>query len=103
MTTCAFCGSEKTPIYCFGDGQPICHECHTTLPNTIAACRHEIVKLREDAARLDLLDTNARFRVGWNVGRAPAGNLCVTSVGYAGATPNMASIRDAIDKVRIKK
>lgn len=48
MTTCAFCGSEKTPVYCFGDGQPICHECHTTLPNTIAACRHEIVKLRKD-------------------------------------------------------
>lgn len=50
MAVCAYCKSEKTPTYCFGDGEPICHECHASLPNTIAACRHEIVELRKNAA-----------------------------------------------------
>lgn len=47
MAACSFCGEEKTPIYCFGDGEPICHDCHGRLPNTIAACRREIIRLEQ--------------------------------------------------------
>lgn len=51
---------------------------------------------RRDAQRLDWLDaTNARFKMGWDVGVAPAGNVSVKSVIQLGRTPT--SIRDAID------
>jgi hypothetical protein len=47
----------------------------------------------EDAARLDFLDTNVhRFRMGWEIGAAPVGNLSVRSI-IMGGKP----IREAID------
>lgn len=50
----------------------------------------------KDAARLDFLDGNLRMSMGWRIGKAPAGNLSVSSVIFplGGAT----SIRDAIDQ-----
>ena len=54
----------------------------------------------EDAARLDWLDAqNLRFRMGWQVGKAPAGNVSVKSVIFAGTQPPV-SIRAAIDAAR---
>ena len=46
----------------------------------------------DDAARLDFLDRNAKFRMGWEVGAAPMGNLSVQSI-IMGGKP----IREAID------
>ena len=48
-----------------------------------------------DTERLDFLDTNKRFRMGWNVGAAPAGNLSIQSI-ITGGKP----IREAIDAAR---
>lgn len=45
-----------------------------------------------DTRRLDFLDGNSRFRMGWQVGVAPVGNVSVTSV-VMGGKP----IREAID------
>ena len=54
----------------------------------------------EDAARLDWLDAqNLRFRMGWQVGKAPAGNVSVKGVIFAGTQPPV-SIRAAIDAAR---
>lgn len=47
----------------------------------------------KDADRLNFLDTNARFRMGWEVGAAPVGNLSVRAI-ITGGLP----IREAIDK-----
>lgn len=53
-----------------------------------------------DAARLDFLDqTNARFRMGWKVGKAPAGNVSVQSVIHA--TGRVIGIREAIDAAMV--
>lgn len=53
---------------------------------------------QRDAARLDWLDaTNQRFRMGWKVGKAPAGNVSVQAVIQLGSGP-LTSIREAIDK-----
>lgn len=60
----------------------------------MAAVLAENERLREDARRLDFLDGNARMKMGWYVGAAPAGNLLVSSV----IQPNgQTSIRAAID------
>jgi hypothetical protein len=46
-----------------------------------------------DAERLDFLDTNVhKFRMGWQVGAAPVGNLSVRAI-IMGGSP----IREAID------
>ena len=49
--------------------------------------------LPDDAKRLNWLDdTNKRFRMGWEVGQAPAGNVSIRTIITGGK-----SIRDAID------
>lgn len=49
-----------------------------------------------DSQRLDWLDArNKRFRMGWKVGMAPAGNVSVQPVIQLGGS--VTSIRDAID------
>lgn len=54
----------------------------------------------KDAERLDWLDaTNKRFRIGWKVGMAPAGNVSVQAVIQLGAGP-LTTIREAIDAAR---
>ena len=59
----------------------------------IAQARAATAVSVEDAARLDFLDTNVhRFRMGWEVGAAPVGNLSVRSI-IMGGKP----IREAID------
>lgn len=51
--------------------------------------------LERDASRLDFLDQNLSMKMGWRVGKAPAGNLSVQSV----IQPSVAtSIREAIDR-----
>ena len=45
-----------------------------------------------DAARLDFLDQNLRFKMGWSVDAAPAGNLFVRTIILGNKT-----IREAID------
>lgn len=59
-------------------------------PATIAAGQE--AANAKDAARLNFLDTNARFKMGWKVGMAPVGNLSVQSI-ITGGLP----IREAID------
>ncbi|MFA5633420.1 MAG: hypothetical protein WC997_18170, partial [Porticoccaceae bacterium] len=61
------------------------------------------VQDREDAQRLNWLDAqNARFRMGWRVGQAPAGNVRIDSVIVTGRS-KPASIREAIDAARAAK
>jgi hypothetical protein len=58
--------------------------------------------LKEDAARLDWLDEkNKRFRMGWKVGMAPAGNVSVQSVIFAAKAMTPTPIREAIDAQRL--
>lgn len=59
---------------------------------TIKVLTTEVEQLREDAERLDFLDSNRRFRMGWSVKAAPVGNLSITGI-IMGGLP----IRDAID------
>ena len=63
--------------------------------DTIAALCTALEAAQADAARLDYLDGNLRFKMGWNIGAAPAGNLSVTSVIFLGKPP--VTIRQAID------
>jgi len=57
--------------------------------------RAEVERLRKDAERLDFLDINQHWRMGWTVGRSPVGNISVKAVVQLdGATT---SIREAID------
>lgn len=52
---------------------------------------------RVDAERLDWLDAqNLRFKMGWKVGKAPMGNVSISSVIFLGVVAPI-SIRDAID------
>jgi len=55
----------------------------------------EIAELKKDAERLDFLDENLKFKMGWVVSSAPAGNLSVQSVIFLGEPPT--PIRSAID------
>ncbi len=48
-----------------------------------------------DAARLNFLDKNSRFQMGWSVRIAPAGNVSVGSIIQLGGPPT--TIREAID------
>jgi|SRR5687768_2395514 len=57
-----------------------------------ATLKAENERLRNDATRLDFLDGNKRFDMGWVVGIAPRGNLSITSIIMGGL-----SIREAID------
>lgn len=52
----------------------------------------------EDAKRLDWLDAvNAPFRMGWQIGLAPAGNVAIHSVIQLGDGAKTTPIRAAID------
>lgn len=74
-----------------------------TTPNTIIAdlvaeidaLRKERDELLSDKYRLDFLDGNERFKMGWYVGAAPVGNLLVSSV--IQLNRKITSIREAID------
>ena len=48
-----------------------------------------------DAKRLDFLDGNMRLKMSWDVGAAPFGNICVSSV--IRPLGKQTSIREAID------
>ena len=58
----------------------------------------EIAALRADAERLDFLDRNLEKRLGWEVGFAPAGTVCVTRIFPPNNEPT--PIRAAIDAAR---
>ena len=61
----------------------------------------EIAALRADAERLDFLDRNLEKRLGWEVGFAPAGTVCVTRIFPPNNEPT--PIRAAIDAARAKE
>ena len=72
---------------------------HTPLyaiPPGYALVRVEQVK---DAERLDFLDGNLKFSMGWQVNKAPVGNVGVHSIIFAGRLP--VTIREAIDKAML--
>jgi hypothetical protein len=52
----------------------------------------EVARLKADAERLDFLDSNKRFTMGWHVGVAPVGCISVRSIIHGEL-----SIREAID------
>lgn len=63
----------------------------------LRALLQEVTKeYRKDAARLNFLDTNLRFSIGWNVSQAPKGNIVVRDVVFLG-TNKPVPIREAID------
>lgn len=65
--------------------------------NRLRALLQEVTEeYRKDAERLDFLDTNLRFSIGWNVSRAPKGNVVVRDVVFLG-TNKPVPIREAID------
>lgn len=55
----------------------------------------EIAELVEDKGRLDFLDGNSKFKMGWSVGQSPVGNLSISAVIQLGKEPT--TIREAID------
>lgn len=59
-----------------------------------------LVESVKDSERLDMLDENLTKFIGWRVGKAPAGNISVTSVAFLASPP--VSIRQAIDLARTK-
>ena len=60
----------------------------------------EIAELVEDKGRLDFLDGNSRFKMGWSVGQSPVGNLSISAVIQLGKEPT--TIREAIDTALAK-
>jgi hypothetical protein len=59
----------------------------------LASAHAKLIYAGADSARLDWLDAaNARFRMGWDVGCAPAGNVSVKTIIMGGK-----KIREAID------
>lgn len=69
------------------------------LDEQMARLNQRVVELNADGERLDFLDrTNARFRMGWKVSKAPAGNVSVQSVIHAAG--RVIGIREAIDAAR---
>ncbi len=52
-------------------------------------------ELLADKMRLDFLDGNMRFKMGWHVGAAPVGNLLISSV--IQPSGKITSIREAIN------
>lgn len=77
------------------DYATICRNNIDRLTQAYLALQVENVQLRCDAARLDFLDRNAKFKMGWHVGTAPAGNLSVSSVAQLGKP--VTGVREAID------
>lgn len=76
------------------DGDP-----HGECAAEIHRLTERVIALNADAERLDYLDrTNARFRMGWTVGVAPAGNVSVQSVIHTAG--RVIGIREAIDAAR---
>jgi Lar family restriction alleviation protein len=74
-------------------------ETRRPLNDQMARLNQRVIELNADAARLDFLDrTNARFRMGWKVGKAPAGNVSVQSIIHA--VGRVIGIREAIDAAR---
>lgn len=65
-----------------------------------AECEALLLKACADAKRLDFLDGNMRFKMGWYVGAAPVGNLLVSSV--IQPSGKTTSIRTAIDAAMAK-
>ena len=62
---------------------------------TLEAALPVAVGAGEDAELLDWLDAaNLKMRMGWKVGKAPAGNVSVTSIIFLGSEP--VPIREAI-------
>jgi hypothetical protein len=103
---CPFCRSTSIKAHAYpplldGDSPDAfcqCEGCTATGPtgsdiaSAIAAWNRRAGS-DEDAARLDFLDTNChKFRMGWEVGAAPVGNLSVQAIIRGGKT-----IREAID------
>lgn len=69
------------------------------LDEQMARLNQRVIDLNADAERLNFLDRiNARFRMGWKVGIAPAGNVSVQSVIHAAG--RVIGIREAIDAAR---
>ena len=67
-----------------------------------AADKARILELEEDKRRLDAMDSiNAKLRLGWRAGLAPAGNISITSVVELGG--NIRGIRQAIDAALAKQ
>lgn len=60
----------------------------------------EIAELVEDKGRLDFLDGNSKFKMGWSVGQSPVGNLSISAVIQLGKEPT--TIREAIDTALAK-
>ena len=69
---------------------------YPAIPPGYALVRVEQVK---DAERLDFLDGNLKFSMGWQVNKAPVGNVGVHSIIFAGRLP--VTIREAIDKAML--
>lgn len=68
---------------------------HHLIPRLVAllSANRPAPGVPDDAKRLNWLDdTNKRFRMGWEVGQAPAGNVSIRTIITGGK-----SIRDAID------
>lgn len=113
-------GVRMFPVYTPQPAEPVVNQSLTTEPSDVLADTQraiieaaerrgyerglaECTQDREDAQRLDWLDAqNARFRVGWHVGRAPAGNVRINSVIVTGRS-KLTSIREAIDAARAAK
>ena len=79
----------------FADGETI--ELLQQLRAENEALKQQVEQGKRDAERLDYLDQNLRFKMAWSVGKAPFGNISVTSV--IKPLGNLASIREAIDAV----
>ncbi len=80
--------AEKTG-YCAGNNTALASQ-----PQAPAAA------VPEDTARLDWLDAqNIPMRMGWDVGKAPAGNVSIRSAVFLGR--EIVSIRAAIDAARL--
>ena len=61
-----------------------------------AVLRRRVAELEADARRLDYLDScNLPMRIGWDISKAPYGNVKVSSVIFLGSDP--VTIRAAID------
>ena len=72
----------------------------STLQADNAQLQDEVAELVEDKGRLDFLDGNSKFKMGWSVGQSPVGNLSISAVIQLGKEPT--TIREAIDTALAK-